>query len=1465
MTTLSVSGTGPTSLRTIAGLRGLRRALGLMLAVLFFLAGWVLIADQSALLWKRLPPDAADRYAADRIRAALPPLPLEAEIQVACAQPLTWRAGLRRAWLREELAQCLSSSGALVQGAEADKAIAHFEALIQAQVDASQAWLAASDQGLAAEQAGLARSLRDAQAAPPTVVALASERVAAWRPGLPVSIREPVGPAMAPDHAARGLKVRLAATRAQVSEWRARPVPERLRALALAATGLQLATDYGTTPPGVHLVTERRSLADTIEWQRRARVHQERGFDLAALQSLPVALFAGSAVLVVAAALAGRGAGLPVAAWALATHLLGLGALVLTDLALTGDPALRYLAQRQFLSLGVGDTAVPLIWMVPLPVAQSGALPVWWPAVAAALAVLLLGMVRTGSRWLLAPVRAWVQDGDSGMGAAWRAMVLVLLGVGIVLLLGMPAAVSELLILLGCAGVASCVARQAPLANAGAGLQLSNLLVVGVALTLAVTASLLRGDLGHALVAISLAACFAWLFGWRWLRWAVAGAGLLFVALMGHYLISGVLTGPLGWLVARLPPHAQDRFSAMVDPLHAASSDLARTHWLMDSAGAGGWGHGYVPWQGLAAAQVQEGLPLQGPSDYVLALVVAIWGQAAGLALMGLVLLLFGGAGMLALRTALRSAMPLAIRWLSAVGGFGCLVMAAKVVLSVGGVSGVLPLTGLPVALLGYGPTTHLAALLYLALALGTAQMAPSAPMRGVQVVPRAVPGGVVRQRAGWLAVAGMAGLTTLLGVVYFQLADRSPEPGSRHLAQSRMAMAEAVAASMVPADGPSAATPTRWPCTELAAVVAAWDTRLGAMARPVRVAGGGTTTKLRLDPARLLGHPALGGARSCPHVARVLGNMMDADLPRLLGREAALAPTVVKTGSAQGDLPMAQWFSAFEKPRQVGARPLDYTTPNAWWGLPGCLTAPGSAGCEPGRMDATSTDIWLDRQMAPQVHLALRHSAGVAMRNRREVPVGPTIGLTLDPGLQAIAQQLSDCATGRQAGLACQDAWPADAKWRASHYQGANALRAGAVGITVAHVETGRVMAMAGAISECTLHHLGRVAEPDAQGRVPALRDGERCAQLPDMRSAWLVQQHPALWMVPPGSAVKPLAVVAGLDASVPGSQDDAYWKGILAESHERLPIQRVALAAGQRYLDVLHGVGYGGRSDDLLWGSPAAGGNVRTTQWQTERFGGTGGLRSTGMPLDRAEQIRREKLAGVNVDKRYGEAVTREFVAARGLADASVGGGDLRTNALGLLDTWRALDLRARGHSTMPALHLLEQTGRMPAGRALDFMSAQAAARVLGMTSGVSSTAWKGTAQGSCRLVYGACPAQGLPGLSGKTGSSDFLQEEDSPWVKPGLQLPAKLFAGVFTGADGQRYAVAVMALRVREGDSHTLELRPSAPAEVALTLMRQMGVVSGASAPSAPVLTKRPAGGLSPQPTLTSSVTNPERTSP
>jgi hypothetical protein len=316
---------------------------------------------------------------------------------------------------------------------------------------------------------------------------------------------------------------------------------------------------------------------------------------------------------------------------------------------------------------------------------------------------------------------------------------------------------------------------------------------------------------------------------------------------------------------------------------------------------------------------------------------------------------------------------------------------------------------------------------------------------------------------------------------------------------------------------------------------------------------------------------------------------------------------------------------------------------------------------------------------------------------------------------------------------------------------------------------------------------------------------------------------------------------LAAAIDAGLIPESADARWRGILAKSEDGASVQRVALAAGQRYLDALAGAGFGAGQDELLWGlGPKASPSIMSTatpistpaatRWRIDTRVGTQGLRATSLGFDDSVRMATEQKSGVNLSVRYGRKADEEYLAARKLASSVLGGADVRESALGLNDIWRRLDRRARGHTTSPALHLLEQAGTAPHDVAVDFVSPHAARRALAMTTGVTASAIGGSAQGACREVFGACPAQGLPGLAGKTGTADFLADErGSPWVKPGGQIPSKVFGGVFTAANGKRYAITAMALRVREGDSKTLELHSSAPAEAALVVMRSMGVTA------------------------------------
>lgn len=1414
------------------------QGLALLATAVFFVAGWAFIGQQQALMWQRLPATAVDRFVGDRVAAPLPaPLPAAA-LQALCADAPSWLATVWPTRQRRDIAQCLNRD-APVDAAQAEvsaQAAAGFRDQLTAQVEAAQAWLAEYDARAAAQRHALAAQLADIQqqatgALP--ALAQATAPVMTWLgtvSGTPaaVAVREPVGRAQPADAMATLMRQRIASTQALLkTEPAAADRARHARDLGLAAAGLRLAVDYGQLPAAAHLTTDRATLADVLEWQRRSQAAAQRGFSLHRLHGVGSMLLVSAAGLVLVAALTGG----PALLWAGATQLVGFGSLMLIDLALTGDASLRYLAERQFLSLGSGSRWWPLDGALPCQLAGAP-LVVWWPMVAVALVLLLLRLARQGQGVLFAPLRAWLHGGAGPLAGAAQALLLAVLGAVAVVAAGMPAAVSEGLIALACLGTATYAARQAAFANTGAGLQWPGLVVVAGTFTAAVGLSLWRGDLGHALVALAMGGCFLWLFGPGWLRGLVVAAVLAGLGVLVAGLLGGDDGGPLvAHLVEWLPPHAQDRIQALFDPFHADSSDLARTRWLMASAGLTGWGPGYVPWQGLVAARVHDGLPLQGPSDYVMALLVAQWGHLGGLALMGAVLVVFGAAGCLAGRTTLRPGTPPAWRLLASVGLFGCMVMAGKVLLSAGGVLGLLPLTGLPVALVGYGPVSLLAGLLYLVLALGTARV-PAAQPQGVHVQPQAAERGAVRRRSLGLATAGATGLALLLGAGWLRLADDPGRVPQRHQSLQRLTLAQDVAQAIVAG---SAAPPAKASsphgaaeavdCPQVHAAAAAWNARLQTLPSAADAA------PLRLDARALLASRDVTREPACRALARDLGQMLGGDWRRIVGP----APSPGAVAKATG-------LAAPGRAKAPAADARDYATVNAWWGVPGCtrslagatLSADAATACATvgaGTLDESAwTDPWLQQELLPRLQAAVRVPQGERFVNQRLVPTGPVLGQTLDPTLQATAQRIADCYTARRSGADCDGVLPLDAGWRQRHFT-PGSLRAGGLAVVLTEVDSGRVAAMAGAVSGCSAAALQRSAQADTsgpmRGLVRALREGQPCAQLPDLRSRFLLTQHPALWMVGPGSSLKPVAALAGVETGQITPAQDARWKAILAESHEQAPLQAVALGAGTRYLQLLAAAGFDATPSELLWGAradAAAPGAPLGVRWRTATRSGHEHLRPTAMPFATMQALRREKETGVNIDKRHGAAQVTEYLAARRLADSSVGGADLRISALGLADAWRRLDLAQRGQPDAAATHLLERPGQQVPRAPLALGSAGAAARVVGMTTGITSTQWKGTAQGSCRVVFGQCPATGLPDLAGKTGTADFLTAEDSPYVKPGLQVPAKLFGGVFT-AQGKRWAVAVMALRNRDARGTSLDLQSSAAAEAALTMVREM----------------------------------------
>lgn len=1341
----------------------LRRPLPVLVV---FLLAWLCIALQHEALWQRLPASNVDRFVADGIRDAplSPPLARDELWQLCVDAPSApWR---RRLAGRAALAGCLADARAWRVPAEALPLASAWRLRIERQQDEARRWLEAFEAQAGARRAALEAQLDDLKSRRPGLASAMASRAWWTLDGAP---REPVGRRSDADAAevAQVLRRGLAAARAALEASPANASPAlAARDLGLAAAGLALRTDHGRSPSVAYLAPAHGSLAVAIERQRRGSAYGAQGDVLALLHALPSMLLISGALLLVAAAATGA----PLLPWLVTGALSGAGTLLLVDLALTGDPALRHLSLRQFLLLNNGGG---LALAATLPASAFGEpLRLWLPAAFAAAAIVGVRLVVACRRGALAAAMvAWVGAARSGTTAAAQAALLLALAAAGVVASGASAAVSEWLILIGAIGLATCTAQQAELANVGVGLARHHFWLVAAALAAAVGGALLRGDFGHALVATVMAAGFLLMFAAPALRAALAAALLAVAAVLVAAVLHGAWPAPAAEAIAHLPAHAQDRFAAMVSPYAADSSDLARVRWLMDSAGPEGWGIGRVPWQGLLPGGRQDTLPLQGPSDYALGLAAAVWGGAGAAVVGAAALALLLGAAWRAAGVALAPATPAPVRWLASIGLFGCLAAGVRAALSFAGTLGLAPLTGLPVALLGYGPVASIAALGYLVLAL--------APLRP-EPLGRAARKGCARQRLAVLTAAGGALAAGIALLAVWRLLPGVGDAAPAHVAEARLTLGRAVAAALVPrSDAVSAEPPSRADrCEALASAAEAWNRRLVQTDRP-----------LRLDPAQLRAALPAHDRSDCAVLAARLGRALDQDFERIVA------------------LP--------------GVDARDFTTRNLWAVRPGCVTPldgpPPAVGCA-GNLP-TIDDAALAAELLPRLGRAAATPAGSASVNGRVVPQGPVLALTLDPVLQASAERIAGCYAGRRRGEAdCLAALPDEPAAR-RRLLAPGSLRAGAVGLIAIEVDSGRVRAMASALSDCSVRALAVHGPVDARGRRLALRPGEPCAQWPDAGSRYLASQAPVLWQVPPGSALKPAAVLSGIGRGAITPAEDDAWKRLIAQSRDQRSVQRLALEGKEQYLGTLAGLGFAEPGVELLFGRSvdAAGG------WSVRAHAGTERLAASALSVGEVEALRREKEAGVDIDRRHGTAKVRAFLAARSLMDASVGGADLRLSTLGLADLLRRIDARSRGLDTVPAVHLVERAGLAPAQVSLRFAAPAAARRTLGVLGGVTAAALGGTAANGCRIVFGACPAEGLAGLAGKTGTADFLNGEDSPYVKPGLQLPAKLFAGVFSTSDGRRLAVAVMVLRVREGDSDTLELHSSAAAEAALTLLR------------------------------------------
>jgi cell division protein FtsI/penicillin-binding protein 2 len=427
-------------------------------------------------------------------------------------------------------------------------------------------------------------------------------------------------------------------------------------------------------------------------------------------------------------------------------------------------------------------------------------------------------------------------------------------------------------------------------------------------------------------------------------------------------------------------------------------------------------------------------------------------------------------------------------------------------------------------------------------------------------------------------------------------------------------------------------------------------------------------------------------------------------------------------------------------------------------------------------------------------------------------VDVGFSIDLTIDPRLQALAQQTAACYTGR--GDICR-ALEMRRKEDAGAAFGHRMLEHAVVrmaAIAIVDVETGRIEALAGALSPCTRE------EYDGPGR------SARC----DQRMPYPIRYRPDALLNPavfhdamPASTIKPIMAAAFLTDSIVGAR---WLAAERAQANGSPGVPRADTLRGQlmrsnsaRFLDrmfcadtafapcarpwsvrdMARAFGWNEGCDapretcgkrDLLFGravdASGASGAVQPIglvvpfgRLLTEPLGGRPGasfrLRAD-TPLDPAK-VRRcaagadgARLTSDDWEKCGGGAIVD--VVAEGW-----GQGHARASALGAAGMMAVLASAANGQSRVPRPHLVERlrgagvdAQLKPA--VLRWSLAEAAANPLPrevadvVIGALSYSHRAGTARLACEQVFDARICRDIDWIAGKTGTPTFPNDDRS-----------------------------------------------------------------------------------------------------
>ncbi|NUZ07979.1 hypothetical protein [Piscinibacter koreensis] len=423
-------------------------------------------------------------------------------------------------------------------------------------------------------------------------------------------------------------------------------------------------------------------------------------------------------------------------------------------------------------------------------------------------------------------------------------------------------------------------------------------------------------------------------------------------------------------------------------------------------------------------------------------------------------------------------------------------------------------------------------------------------------------------------------------------------------------------------------------------------------------------------------------------------------------------------------------------------------------------------------------------------------------------VDVGFSIDVTIEPRLQALAQQTAACYTGRHdvcEALGLRRSEDAGRPLGDALLEGAMVRMAA---IAIVDVASGRIEALAGARSPCAQAEVeGRVREPGCDGRVP------HAARTPPDGLLNPALFHDAM----PASTIKPIMAAAFLGAPDVG----ARWLAVETAAMQRDGAPARDSLRGQllrsdsaRFLDRMFCLESGlsncaraahiqaaasafgwnaGCVDargvcgtrDLLFGSApgaaaGAGALMRPIAYGrllSEPAGGRPGAPMRLMALPEPDRGRVARCAA-GADGRRGSDDDWEKCRGGALVDVVAEGwgqGHARASALGVAGMMATLASAANGAPTTIRPHLVDAVRGVAPGRDVEpgaplakvaaspggaaaephGLSAEAA-RVI--VSGLSYSHRIGTARSACLQVLDAPACQSLDSVAGKTGTPSF-----------------------------------------------------------------------------------------------------------